>query len=87
MLAYGKSKSKSVHRHDYEFNNSYLEQLEKQGMIASGKTQNCLVEIIELERSSMFVGVQFHPEYKKYRIKPSALVVEVHPAQFDNKVN
>jgi CTP synthase len=53
------------HRHRYEVNNSFLEPLQKNGMIISGVCpQNNLVEIIELENHPWFVGVQFHPELK-----------------------
>jgi CTP synthase len=53
------------HRHRYEVNNSFLEPLQKNGMIVSGVCpQNNLVEIIELENHPWFVGVQFHPELK-----------------------
>jgi len=63
--AYGKSKIKERHRHRYEFNNDYLEDMENEGMIATGvNPESGLVEIIELMNHSYFVGVQFHPELK-----------------------
>lgn len=53
------------HRHRWEFNNKYLDQFEKAGMIASGKNpENGLVEIIELKNHPFFIGVQYHPELK-----------------------
>ena len=53
------------HRHRYELNNSYLSELETNGMLATGINRNQnLVEIIELESHPFFIGVQFHPEYK-----------------------
>lgn len=53
------------HRHRFEVNNSYREQLEKAGMIFSGiSPDNELVEIIELKDHPWFLGVQFHPEFK-----------------------
>jgi CTP synthase len=52
------------HRHRYEFNNKYLEQLEKAGMIFSGKSMDGrLVEFIELADHPWFLACQFHPEF------------------------
>jgi CTP synthase len=64
------------HRHRYEFNNAYLETLEKKGMIAAGlNPENNLVEIIELKDHPWFVGVQFHPELKSTVENPHPLFV------------
>lgn len=53
------------HRHRYEMNNSFREELQKNGLVVSGICpQNDLVEIIEIENHPWFVGVQFHPELK-----------------------
>lgn len=53
------------HRHRYEFNNAFLEEFEKAGMIATGKNpENNLVEIVEIPSHPFFIGVQFHPELK-----------------------
>ncbi len=61
------------HRHRWEFNNKYLEQFEKAGMIASGKNPGTnLVEIIELPDHPFFIGVQYHPELKKHSRKSTA---------------
>jgi CTP synthase len=85
--AYGKAKIQERHRHRYEFNNSYLEQLEHKGMIASGKNpETGLVEIIELKNHPWFVGVQFHPEYKSTVLNPQPLFVKFIQAAVDNKV-
>ena len=52
------------HRHRYEFNNDYLEEFEKHGMIASGiNPEKNLVEILELKDHPWFVACQFHPEF------------------------
>ena len=62
------------HRHRFEFNNSYKDDFEKKGMIASGiNKKNNLVEIIELPNHKWFVGVQFHPEYKSTVANPHPL--------------
>jgi len=52
------------HRHRYEFNNGYLEQLEKAGLLIAGKSlDGKLVEMIEIEDHPWFVACQFHPEF------------------------
>lgn len=64
------------HRHRWEFNNSYLEQFEKAGMIASGKNPGTgLVEIIELPNHPFFIGVQYHPELKSTVESPQPIFV------------
>jgi CTP synthase len=87
-LAYGKTKIQERHRHRYEFNNDYLEQVESQGMVATGKNPKTgLVEIIELKNHPWFVGVQFHPEYKSTVLKPQPLFVEFIQAALTKKNN
>jgi len=52
------------HRHRYEFNNTYLDQLASAGLIISGKSSdNSLVEMIELKDHPWFLACQFHPEF------------------------
>jgi CTP synthase len=87
-LAYGKSKIQERHRHRYEFNNAYLEQIEAKGLIASGKNPDTgLVEIVELLEHPWFVGVQFHPEYKSTVLKPQPLFVDFIQAALVKKNN
>ncbi len=63
--AYGETLIYERHRHRYEFNNDYIEPLEKAGMIFSGINEEAdLVEMIELKDHPWFVAVQFHPEFK-----------------------
>lgn len=70
---YKKSEIKERHRHRYEFNNKYLADFEKAGMIASGvNNEQNLVEIVEIPSHRWFIGVQFHPEYK-------STVAQYHP--------
>jgi CTP synthase len=55
------------HRHRYEANVNYLDQLRKAGLVISALTQReQLTEIVELPKSvhPWFIGVQFHPEFK-----------------------
>ena len=62
------------HRHRYEFNNKYKEQLEDKGMIFSGINEaNNLVEIIELKDHPHFIASQFHPEFKSRPTRPHPL--------------
>lgn len=52
------------HRHRYEFNNDYLEQLADAGLRLVGKSEDgMLVEVIEIPDHPWFVGCQFHPEF------------------------
>jgi len=72
------------HRHRYEFNNSYLNDLEKQGLIASGNNpETNLVEVIEIKNHPFFIGVQFHPEYKSTVATPHPLFVAFVKAMTD----
>ena len=60
---YGDSVSER-HRHRYEVNNVYVEQLEKAGLVFSSRTpEESLPEIIEIADHPWFLGVQFHPEF------------------------
>jgi CTP synthase len=62
---YGKRKISERHRHRYEFNNTYRQQLEAKGLILSGQSPDGgLVEIVEIADHPWFLGCQFHPEFK-----------------------
>ncbi len=74
---YGEKSISERHRHRWEFNNKYLEQFEKAGMIASGKNPaSNLVEIVELPNHPFFIGVQYHPELKSTVENPHPLFVQ-----------
>jgi CTP synthase len=65
------------HRHRWEFNNNYLADFERAGMIPSGKNpQTGLVEIMELADHPFFIGVQYHPELKSTVENPHPLFVK-----------
>ncbi|NHE57522.1 CTP synthase [Cyclobacterium plantarum] len=88
FTAYGKQKITERHRHRYEFNNKYLKEFEKHGMIASGKNPDKgLVEIVEIKDHPWFVGTQFHPEYKSTVLNPHPLFVRFIKAMIDKKQN
>ena len=73
---YGRDKISERHRHRYEFNNNYLSQFKKAGMMASGINQETnLVEIIELKNHPWFIATQFHPELKSTVVNPHPLFV------------
>jgi CTP synthase len=72
--AYGTSEITERHRHRYEVNNEYREQLGTKGMILSGLSPDKkLVEMIELPDHPYFVGCQFHPEFKSRPMAPHPL--------------
>ncbi|MDH5711855.1 MAG: CTP synthase, partial [Gammaproteobacteria bacterium] len=61
---YGSDNVVERHRHRYEFNNSYRDELQKAGLIISGKSSDGnLVEMIELKDHPWFLACQFHPEF------------------------
>jgi len=60
---YGQSEIIERHRHRYEVNNILLPQVLAAGMVISGRSQDNLVEMIELPDHPWFVACQFHPEF------------------------
>ncbi len=73
---YGETTISERHRHRYEYNNKYVAELEKAGLIASGVNPDTkLVEIVELQNHPFFIGVQYHPEYKSTVDSPHPLFV------------
>jgi len=60
---YGADEILERHRHRYEFNNGYLEQLSAGGLKFSGRSADGLVEVIELPDHPWFLACQFHPEF------------------------
>jgi len=74
------------HRHRYEFNSAYKQQIEAAGMIATGLNPDTnLVEIIELPSHPWFVGVQYHPEYKSTVDNPHPLFIAFVKAALNRK--
>ena len=75
------------HRHRFELNNKYVNDLEKSGLIASGTNpETGLVEVVELKNHPFFIGVQYHPEYKSTVINPHPIFVEFIKATVENKL-
>ena len=72
--AYEKENISERHRHRYEFNSDYKEQLEAAGMKATGvNPKTGLVEVVEIPSHPWFVAVQYHPEYKSTVLNPHPL--------------
>ncbi|MBK8610552.1 MAG: CTP synthase [Chitinophagaceae bacterium] len=73
---YGETLISERHRHRWEFNNKYLDDFEKAGLIPSGKNpETGLVEIVELQDHPFFIGVQYHPELKSTVENPQPIFV------------
>jgi len=71
--AYGTDKIVERHRHRFEVNNKYRDQLAAEGLVFSGKNpERDLVEMVELPGHPWFVACQFHPEFcsRPYRAHP-----------------
>ncbi|WP_397447121.1 CTP synthase [Polaribacter sp. R77954] len=74
--AYQQEMISERHRHRYEFNSDYKDQIELKGMKATGvNPRTGLVEVVEIPKHPWFVGVQYHPEYKSTVLKPHPLFV------------
>jgi CTP synthase len=83
---YDKTKIEERHRHRFEYNNKFAADLEKAGLISSGKNpETGLVEIIEIKNHPFFIGVQYHPEYKSTVANPHPLFVSFIAAMVKNK--
>jgi len=65
------------HRHRYEFNNDYRDEMDNAGLQVVGvNPESGLVEMVELKDHPFFVGTQFHPEFKSRPMKPHPLFRE-----------
>lgn len=71
---YGESLISERHRHRFEVNNDYREDLEKAGVVFGGKSpDNRIIEMMELADHPWFVASQFHPEFKSRPNRPHPL--------------
>jgi CTP synthase len=83
---YGESLIYERHRHRYEFNNQYLEQIEEAGLKAVGvNPDSSLVEVVELKDHPWFIGVQYHPELRSTVVNPHPLFVKFVEAALTHK--
>jgi len=72
--AYQQNEIRERHRHRYEFNNTYRQQLEDAGLVVSGTLpDDSLVEIVEVRDHPWFVACQFHPEFLSRPYAPHPL--------------
>ncbi|MDR1847268.1 MAG: CTP synthase [Bacteroidales bacterium] len=84
--AYQKENISERHRHRYEFNDTYAQAFEDNGMIASGSNPDTkLIEAVEIPSHPYFVGVQFHPEYKSTVEEPHPLFISFIQAAISKK--
>jgi CTP synthase len=84
--AYGADVIGERHRHRYEFNNQYRDQLEKNGFIFAGTLEGGnLCEIAEVKDHPWMVGVQFHPEFKSKPTEPHPLFRDFVKAMIAHK--
>lgn len=73
---YGTTDISERHRHRWEFNNKFINDFERAGLIPSGKNPSTgLVEIVELPNHPFFIGVQYHPELKSTVENPQPIFV------------
>ncbi|MDF1698166.1 MAG: CTP synthase [Saprospiraceae bacterium] len=86
--AYGSADISERHRHRYEFNNAYLDQLKSSDLKPVGiNPDNKLVEVVELKGHPYFLGVQYHPELKSTVESPHPLFVSFVKAASDYKMS
>lgn len=83
---YGTELVRERHRHRYEFNGTYLKEMEAAGLRASGRNpQTGLVEIVEIPDHPFFIASQFHPEYKSTPENPQPIFVAFVKAALEFK--
>ncbi|MBO4955447.1 MAG: CTP synthase [Muribaculaceae bacterium] len=75
--AYGTTTVSERHRHRFELNNAYRDQLEQAGMHCVGQNPAThLVEVVEIPEKRWFIGTQYHPEYTSTVLSPNPLFVD-----------
>jgi len=85
--AYGAPEVNERHRHRYEWNNHYTQQLTARGIVVSGKCVGReLVEIVELPDHPWFLAVQFHPELRSRPHDPHPLFRDFVRAALDRRL-
>ncbi len=83
-VAYNEAIIFERHRHRYEANPKYRDELEKNGMIITGES-NGLIEAIEIKDHPWFLGVQFHPEFTSRLQNPNPAILSFVKASMENK--
>jgi CTP synthase len=85
---YGAKSASERHRHRYEVNNHYRDQIAEKGLVFSGTSPDRhLVEYVELPKSvhPFFVGTQAHPEFRSRPTKPNPLFFGLIQAAIERK--
>lgn len=83
---YGQDTIVERHRHRYEVNNNYVDQLQQAGMRIGGwSADDTLVEVVELENHPWFIACQFHPEFTSTPRDGHPLFTSYIQAALDNK--
>lgn len=83
---YGKKEISERHRHRYEVNNDYRDELTGAGMVLSGMSPDGrIVEMVELKEHPFFIATQAHPEFKSRPDKPHPLFNGLVKAALGNK--
>src|ERR1700730_11544784 len=84
--AYGVREVSERHRHRYEFNCDYEQQLTDAGLRITGRTPDgTYVEIVEAPNHPWFVGCQFHPEFKSKPLAPHPLFAAFIGAAYEHR--
>jgi CTP synthase len=84
--AYGSREIHERHRHRYEFNREYEEQLRAAGLKITGQTPDgTYVEICEIADHPWFLGCQFHPEFKSKPMEPHPLFAAFIGASYQER--
>jgi CTP synthase len=83
---YGTNRIEERHRHRYEVNNDFREELQKHGMMISGVSPDYrLVEMIEVPAHPFFIGTQAHPEFKSRPNRPHPLFTGLVKAALERR--
>jgi CTP synthase len=84
---YGAAEISERHRHRYEFNPRFEDELGGRGLVFSGKSPDGkFVEIVELPDHPWFLGCQFHPEFKSKPLDPHPLFVSFIQAAYQHRI-
>ena len=76
------------HRHRYEFNNEFREQLEANGMVFSGTSPDGrLVEMVEIPENDFYIACQFHPEFLSRPNRPQPIFKSFVEVPINIKIN
>lgn len=85
---YNETNIEERHRHRYEFNNAYREQLEDKGMVFSGTSPDGrLVEMVEIPENDFFIACQFHPEFLSRPNRPQPIFKAFVEAAYKHQQN